>query len=619
MTPVLFITYNRLGYTKQSLPALIENTPGARIIVIDNGSTDGTVEYLKNVQGIELHLNDKNFGLAGAMNQFFELTACDPVVAKVDNDTMVPQGWLEKMLTAMEESGVDALQAYHYLTAFDVSSWEDVEAKHTCIKTSVGNVALVPAIGGSGTVFRRNIIKEPLPDDGLNPWWNRQLTIPEVKKGFFSGVWVDLLDMAGHNEFSLDTDMAYGLSTGRFCVSTEDISVIVPVVRPEGAIRCIESVKKHLPGAEIVSEEDINRVGCPEMVNRLAAKTTRPWVVFLGDDTTIEPGFFMALQYAVQSLPDRRGVVGFNTGGGIACAHWMAHKTMLELTGGDFFCTEYQHFYCDNELMDIAKEHGRWAWAESAHVKHHHSSDGKTEPDDINKSTLPKMKADWQTYCRRKRERRKGGLAIGFPLVDDRVPVQFFTSFACMDKPERYTLLVPQFPHGPWTGSLADARNSLVEQALDEGCSHLLMLDTDQVYPPDTLTRMLSHKVDVCGVRVHRRWMPFDPIFLRGDVGKYESVSEDEMYSGDLIPVDATGTGCLLFDMDVFLRVDRPWFEFGIHDGKPVGEDITFCSKARAAGVDIFIDTAIEVGHLATVQVDRFLHQICKHMVAKLP
>jgi len=150
------------------------------------------------------------------------------------------------------------------------------------------------------------------------------------------------------------------------------------------------------------------------------------------------------------------------------------------------------------------------------------------------------------------------------------------------------------------------------------GAKYLLMLDTDQVYPVDTLTKLLSHKVDVCGVRVHRRWMPFDPIFLRGEIGKYESVSEEEAYSGDLIEIDATGTGCLLFDMKVFDKIEKPWFAFDQVDGKPIGEDIYFCSKARKAGLRIFVDTSIEVGHLTTVEVNRFLHQVCKHIKPKL-
>jgi hypothetical protein len=111
--------------------------------------------------------------------------------------------------------------------------------------------------------------------------------------------------------------------------------------------------------------------------------------------------------------------------------------------------------------------------------------------------------------------------------------------------------------------------------------------------------------------------MPFDPIFLRGEIGKYKSVSDEEMYSGNLIEVDATGTGCLLFDMDVFLKTDKPWFAFSVHDNKPVGEDIYFCSKARENGVKIHIDTSIEVGHLTTMEVNRFLHQICKNLTPK--
>jgi len=215
------------------------------------------------------------------------------------------------------------------------------------------------------------------------------------------------------------------------------------------------------------------------------------------------------------------------------------------------------------------------------------------------------------------KRKRLGNLAIGFPLVDPTVPVQFFTSYACMDKPSEYTLLTPQFPHGPFSENIASARNSLVEQAQKEGAKYLLMLDTDQVYPHDTLTKLMSHKVDVCGVRVHRRWMPFDPIFLRGDIGAYESVPDEEMYSGNLIEIDATGAGCLLFDMEVFDKVQYPWFKLDVQDGKPVGEDIYFCSEARKAGIRIFVDTSIEVGHLTMMEVNRYLHQICKRIKPK--
>lgn len=396
------------------------------------------------------------------------------------------------------------------------------------------------------------------------------------------------------------------------------ISVIIPVVRPESANRCIDSINKHLPGAEIVSRIDTERIGCPKMVNLLTKDSTREWVMFLGDDTELLDGSESAIENAINEIG--WGVIGLNTQPGNPKAHWIAHRKMLDILPENvFFPEEYEHCWCDDELFDIANENGKWFFAEDARILHHHPVNQGTVDHFYEESySANRCKHDKTVYYKRKRARKKGGIAVGFPLVDDTVPVQFFTSFACMEKPDQYTLLVPQFPHGPWTGSLADARNSLVQQALDEGCSHLLMLDTDQIYPTDTLKKLLSHGKDVCGVRVHRRWMPFDPIFLRGDIGTYQSVPDDEMYSGDLIQVDATGTGCLLFDMDVFLKVNQPWFEFTMKNGKPVGEDIFFCSKARKEGVNIFIDTSIEVGHLTTMVVNKTLHQICKTMNARV-
>lgn len=401
----------------------------------------------------------------------------------------------------------------------------------------------------------------------------------------------------------------------------DNVSVIIPIVRPDKAERAIEAVELHCPGVEIIAERDIDGIGCPKMVKKLTEKTTRDMVMFLGDDTIIKAG---ALQSAVKhmaSLPDGWGVVGLCTFPGKendAHSHWLAHKKMLPLLGGEFFSTEYEHCFCDNELEDITKEHGRWVWAQDAQIYHDHPIVGG-EPDPFYDVAYGggKYGRDRTAYYRRKRERKGGLLAIGFPLVSETVPIQFFTSYAAMNKPDQYILLMPQFPHGPLNGTLAEARNSLVFQALQEGASHLLMMDTDQTYPVDTLSKLASHEVDICGVRVHRRWMPFEPIFMRGDQDCYTHVSDDEMFSGKLIEVDATGTGCLLFNMSVFDRIKDPWFKNDFYKGKPVGEDFYFCNKVRKEGVKIHIDTSIEVGHLATIEVNKWLYKICKQIIHK--
>lgn len=393
------------------------------------------------------------------------------------------------------------------------------------------------------------------------------------------------------------------------------ISIIIPYIRPEKVETCMKAILDNgFVDGEILALEDTDRIGCPEMVKALTEKAKGDLICFLGDDTKPQKGWLDAGLEKMAQLPDGWGVVGLGTEGSVKCAHWIADKRMLDLTGGEFFSTEYNHFFCDNELMDIAIENGRWAETDIV-IDHDHPvnerGDEKHIPVDSNI-----FKEDRKTYVRRKRERH-GGIAIGFPLVDSNVPVQFFTSFICMEKPN-YTLLFPQLPHGPWSGSIADARNSLVKQAQQEGAKYLLMLDTDQVYPPDTLKKLMAHKVDICGVRVHRRYPPFDPIFFRGDVDNLNHISEEEMYSGDLVEIDATGTGCLLIDMSVFDDMEFPWFEFSkTKTGKPIGEDINFCHKSRAAGRRVFVDTSIKVGHLAVIEIDEKMHRMCKLLTKK--
>jgi len=404
----------------------------------------------------------------------------------------------------------------------------------------------------------------------------------------------------------------------------DKVSIIIPVIRYEYLRRCVSTIIANAgldrEDFEIITRYDRDRIGCPKMVKKLVQLAKYDNIMFLGDDTLIKPDCVVNALEDLKRFPNRLGLVGIQDGTGRHLpTHWIASRSLLDyLENEEFFYTGYHHCYCDCELRDIAKSMGFFRMSDTAELIHYHpllnignknNSESDVDYDTIYSNIF--LDHDKKLYHERKRQ-RVNKMAIGFPLVDSNVPVQFFTSYACMDKPEQYFLLLPQFPHGPWTGSIADARNSLVKQAQEEGATHLLMLDTDQTYPPDTLIKLLSHEVDICGVRVHRRWMPFDPIFLRGDISRYKSVPEEEMYSGNLIEVDATGTGCLLFNMKIFESIPEPWFEFKIEDGKPVGEDINFCSKARRAGHRIYIDTSIEVGHLTMIEVNRTLHQICK-------
>jgi N-acetylglucosaminyl-diphospho-decaprenol L-rhamnosyltransferase len=98
---------NQLHYTKQCLRDLFANTGSKfNIIVVNNGSTDGTAEYLESINFLTTINNDTNRGVAAAWNQGVKAGKSDRVVI-LNNDVLLPKGWLEGLLAYTEETGTD--------------------------------------------------------------------------------------------------------------------------------------------------------------------------------------------------------------------------------------------------------------------------------------------------------------------------------------------------------------------------------------------------------------------------------------------------------------------------------------------------------------------------------
>lgn len=211
MIPVLLTTYNRLEYTKQALKSLL-NADNCAVTVIDNASTDGTAEWLKSLQNskIKVIYNKENLGVSGAMNQFFELTKDDEWVGKVDNDTLVPPLWATKLMIHARDRGIDIIQAKHpIIRATHKGGWDGL--MKGLKKIDQGTYQHI-CVGGSGILIRRSVIKEPLPktDWILGGWFDWQLAHPEIKKTFYEGVEIKLLDEKGYGDYP-----EYYKNTGR--------------------------------------------------------------------------------------------------------------------------------------------------------------------------------------------------------------------------------------------------------------------------------------------------------------------------------------------------------------------------------------------------------------------
>lgn len=103
ITPV----YNRVEYTLRCARSVLANTPASSFewIFIDNGSSDATARRLADLarknRRIRIIRNKENLGFACAVNQGLR-KARGQTLLLLNNDTLVPPGWLEGLNSCLE-------------------------------------------------------------------------------------------------------------------------------------------------------------------------------------------------------------------------------------------------------------------------------------------------------------------------------------------------------------------------------------------------------------------------------------------------------------------------------------------------------------------------------------
>ncbi len=108
---VVVLTHDNLAFTRMCLASVLENTdyPNYELIVVDNASSDGTVEELQRLENltplVRAIMNDHNAGFGPGNNQGLA-AARGEILVLLNNDTVVPRGWLTRLARHLDDATI---------------------------------------------------------------------------------------------------------------------------------------------------------------------------------------------------------------------------------------------------------------------------------------------------------------------------------------------------------------------------------------------------------------------------------------------------------------------------------------------------------------------------------
>lgn len=153
---------------------------------------------------------------------------------------------------------------------------------------------------------------------------------------------------------------------------------------------------------------------------------------------------------------------------------------------------------------------------------------------------------------------------------------------------------------------LPRSRTTLARMAIESGATHLLFIDSDMVFPKDTMHRLLNWDKAVVACNCPTKMLPSTPTARLTS----ETRTGEPLYS---VPDDAglkqvwrVGTGVMMLRTSIFQQLKHPWFPMPwdeqLQDYR--GEDWAFCDKLEQQGIPIYVDLGLSrhIGHVGDLQ-----------------
>lgn len=178
----------------------------------------------------------------------------------------------------------------------------------------------------------------------------------------------------------------------------------------------------------------------------------------------------------------------------------------------------------------------------------------------------------------------------------DMVATGFCQSLAMLQKSGHEVSIMFQ------VGSLIyDSRNRLAKQALKMGADYTMWFDSDMIFEPDTMRKLLADDKDIVSGMYFRRSHPYSLVAF-DELDIENKKFNDAEIPTELKVVGGVGFGCVLMKTEVLFNVAAKfgcWFD-------PIngfGEDLSFCWRARECGYEVYLDPKVSCGHVGHVVV----------------
>jgi GT2 family glycosyltransferase len=170
---IVIPVFNRIDLTKQCLDAVHRTTPAGlyEVIVVDNASSDGTTEFLRQERAanrLKAVVNDTNLGFGRACNRAARLARGEFVVF-LNNDTVAQPGWLEALIAAADDASVGAVGSRLLYPDGTIQHagihFHDGRPEHVFRRKAADFPAAMtqrdyPAVTGACILFRRDLLEK---------------------------------------------------------------------------------------------------------------------------------------------------------------------------------------------------------------------------------------------------------------------------------------------------------------------------------------------------------------------------------------------------------------------------------------------------------------------------